>query len=104
MAKYAVLQNFYASEKWQKFRAVTIVERGLKCEHCGKIVVRARELILHHIKELTPENVTDVAISLNPDNVMVVHHDCHNKIHNRFGYHGERKVYIVFGAPLSGNI
>jgi hypothetical protein len=60
------------------------------------------ELTLHHKVELTPENVSDANISLNPDNVLVVHHDCHNKIHHRFGFQPEYGVYIVFGPPLSG--
>lgn len=102
MAKYAILQSFYASEAWQKFRLAIIAERGLRCEYCGKLVTRAKELTLHHIIELTPENVHDVMISLNHENVMIVHHDCHNQIHNRFGYQPGRSVYIVFGAPLSG--
>ena len=102
MAKYAILKSFYASEKWQKFRLAIIAERGLKCEHCGEVVTRPGELTLHHIIELTPENVHDVNISLNPDNILVVHHDCHNKIHNRFGYKPEKNVYIVYGPPMSG--
>ncbi|SDL20065.1 HNH endonuclease family protein [Natronincola ferrireducens] len=103
MAKHAILKSFYASEKWQKFRMAIINERGLKCEYCNEFVIRPAELTLHHSKiELTPENVHDVSISLNPDNVMVVHHDCHNKIHKRFGYKPERGVYIVYGPPLSG--
>lgn len=102
MAKYAILQSFYASEAWQKFRLAIIAERGLRCEYCGELVTRAKELTLHHIIELTPENVHDVMISLNPENVMVVHHDCHNQIHNRFGHQPGRSVYLVFGPPLSG--
>jgi hypothetical protein len=102
MAKYAILKSFYASEKWQTFRMVIINERGLRCEHCGELVARARELMLHHIEELTPENVSDVTVSLNPDNVMVVHHECHNQIHGRFGYQPTRGVFVVYGPPLSG--
>lgn len=102
MAKYAILKSFYASEEWQKFRIAIIIERGLRCEHCGQIVLKPEELTVHHIIELTPENVHDVMISLNPENVMLVHHECHNKIHNRFGHRAERSIYIVFGSPLSG--
>ena len=102
MAKYSILQSFYGGEMWQKFRMLIINQRGLKCEYCGELVARASDLTLHHIKELTPENVHDTSISLNPDNVMVVHFNCHNHIHNRFGYQSERGVYIVFGPPLSG--
>lgn len=90
---------------WQNFRMAIISERGLRCEHCGELVVRAGDLTLHHIEELTPENVNDALISLNPINVLVVHHDCHNQIHHRFGYQfGKegRNVYIVFGPPMAG--
>lgn len=102
MAKYAILQTFYASEKWIKFRLTIITERGLRCEYCGKPVLNISELTLHHKKELTPENVGDTLISLNPENVIVVHHECHNKIHGRFGYKKSHDVNIVFGSPMSG--
>ena len=46
---------------------------GPPCEYCKKRVTHSRELTVHHIVELTPENVDDAMISLNPDNVMVVH-------------------------------
>ena len=105
MARYSILKSFYASEKWQSFRATIIAERGLRCEHCGEIVAKASDLTIHHVHELTPENVSDMMISLNPDNVKVVHHDCHNQMHHRFGYQpgrSGRNVYIVFGAPMAG--
>lgn len=103
MAKYAILKSFYASEAWQKFRMVVISERGLRCEHCSETVLKSSELTLHHIEELTPENVHDVNIALNPENIMVVHHECHNEIHGRFGYQPEKGVYIVYGPPLAGH-
>ncbi len=102
MAKYAVLHSFYGKEVWQKFRMLIINQRGLRCEYCSEPVAKAMDLTLHHIKELTPENVSNAMISLNPDNVMVVHFDCHNKIHNRFGYQSERGVYVLYGPPFSG--
>lgn len=102
MAKYAILQSFYASEKWIRFRQLLISQRGLVCEYCHQPVTRLSELTAHHKKELTPENVHDYNISLNPDNIMIIHHECHNKIHNRFGYRPGHKVYLVFGAPMSG--
>lgn len=107
MAKYSILQSFYASEKWINFRQILInerltIEKEIICEHCGKPIKKISEITLHHIKELTPENVNDVTISLNQNNIMLVHHDCHNKIHHRFGYKPSHNVYIVFGSPLSG--
>ena len=79
-----------------------INERGLRCEHCGQRVARSSELTLHHIIELTPENVHDANIALNPINALVVHHACHNQIHGRFGSQMARGVYLVYGPPLSG--
>lgn len=107
------LKQFYNSSEWINFRLLTITERakrdgGPTCEHCGKRVAHSRELTVHHEIELTPDNVADAMVSLNPDNVMVVHHHpCHNEIHSRFGFGVTRKtyahnVYLVYGAPLSG--
>ena len=100
------LFKFYRSREWEKFRQVVINDRlneqGLTiCEHCHKPIVQPYDCILHHVIELTEENHTDVNISLNPDNIMLVHHRCHNKIHDKLGYI-QRQVYIVHGSPLSG--
>ena len=88
------------------FRQAVIHDRltpdGLTiCEHCGKPIVRAYDIILHHVEELTEDNVNDVSISLNPDNIKLVHHKCHNIIHNKLGYK-ERGIYLVYGPPLAG--
>ena len=102
------LSNFYTSKKWVDFMAVLRLERtnadgDIICEHCGKPIVRAYDCIGHHIEELTEENVDDVMIALNPDNIMLVHHRCHNKIHDKLGLSGGTKqVYLVYGSPLSG--
>ncbi len=71
------------------------------CAHCGGVITRAYDCIGHHVVELTEENVNDACISLNPENVVLVHHRCHNRIHNKLGY-SQRRVYVVWGSPLSG--
>ncbi len=101
MAEYSILQTFYASQSWLDFRSLVIMQRGMKCEYCGNAISKAAEMTLHHIKELTPDNVKDTSISLNPDNVMLVHLKCHNQIHNRFGIK-KHNVYLVYGSPMSG--
>lgn len=35
----------------------------------------------------------DANTALNPDNIMVVHHECYNQIRGRFGYQFEQGVY-----------
>lgn len=71
------------------------------CEHCGRPITRAYDCIGHHKTELTEENYTDYNISLNPLNIALVHHKCHNLIHNKL-FSGNRQVFIVYGSPLSG--
>lgn len=103
VAKIAVLESFYASPTWRNFRAGIIAERKLICEHCGKLIAKPRDAHVHHKIPLTEENYKDASIALNPENVMLVHKDCHDQIHERFGYAPkEKKVFIVYGMPLSG--
>lgn len=101
------LQTFYKSDAWEKFRRVLMYERtnehgDIVCEYCHKPIVRSYDCIGHHITELTESNVDDAMVSLNPDNVMLVHHRCHNMIHERFGHEWRRRVYIVYGSPCAG--
>lgn len=73
----------------------------LYCEHCGKPITRKYDCIGHHKIYLTESNVNDASIALDPDNIALVHHVCHNKIHNKLGY-VSKQVYLVWGSPLSG--
>ena len=100
------LDNFYTSREWRKLVEQLKIERvgksgQLICEYCGNPIVKSYDCIGHHINELTDENVNDYNISLNPDNVMLIHFKCHNEIHRRFAGLCQ-KVYLVFGSPCSG--
>ena len=100
------LYNFYRSKEWTNLLQVLRNERidsqgNILCEECGKPIVRAYDCIGHHITHLTEENYTDANISLNPDNIALVHHRCHNRIHSKLSY-SQRQVYVVYGSPLSG--
>ena len=102
------LKDFYSSNDWRKLRETLMNQRQnneglLLCEECGMPIVANYDCVAHHIKELTPENIKDAAISLNPENILLVHHKCHNKIHKRFGHSSNsRKVYLITGSPLAG--
>lgn len=107
------LQAFYKSDQWEKFRRVVISERTdkdgfVRCAICDKPILNKYDLIVHHKDELTPANVDDAFVALNPDNVECVHHACHNKLHGRWqgGNQGwkpkPRQVFIVYGSPCSG--
>lgn len=100
------LENFYKSDEWRGLRAMLMQERTnadgeIICAHCGKPIVKSYDCIGHHKIHLTDENVNDYRISLNPENVELIHFKCHNKEHKRF--EGNRQeVYLVYGSPCSG--
>lgn len=102
MAKHAVLKSFYASQQWVDLRLLLINERGNRCARCERIIARSKDLIGHHTIELTPENVHDHAVSLNPELIEIICFDCHNIEHHRFGGQTGREVYLVYGPPMSG--
>lgn len=102
------LESFYKSGEWKNL--ITIIknkrtnEKGvIECEYCKKDIIKKYDCICHHKTELTEQNVNDYNISLNEKNIMLVHHRCHNQIHERFGYASRRQqVFIVWGSPCAG--
>ena len=104
---YSGLGDFYRSDEWERCRSAFIAGRlardgELRCERCGKAIVRQYEAILHHKTELDESNVLDAGVALNPDNLMLVCHWCHDAIHERWGHQRSRHVYLVWGCPCSG--
>lgn len=107
-------EQFYRSDKWETFRKIVISNRThddgfVYCDECGKPILKKYDLVLHHKQELNDLNVNDVNISLNEDNIEVLHFRCHNMRHQRFGYNRtsvntyvKKHVYIVYGSPCSG--
>lgn len=100
------LENFYRTKQWQKLLEVIKMERvneegQLICWHCGKPITDKYDCIGHHTIFLTEDNVNDTNISLNPNLIQLVHHKCHNKIHNKLGY-TKREIFLVYGSPMSG--
>lgn len=97
--------NFYTSKKWRKLVKALRTERAVNgivyCEHCGKPIEREYEIIAHHVTELNASNIDNADVTLNPNNIKLVHHRCHNIIHGKTGY-VKPVVYIVYGAPCSG--
>ena len=105
------MRSFYQSDEWrnlvERLRIERVNENGeLICEHCGLPITKKYDIIGHHVIPLTAENEKDAMISLNPDNIQLIHFACHNKIHKRaegHKYEGyTQKVYIVYGSPCAG--
>lgn len=97
-------ENFYKSDEWRnllkQLKLERINEEGLLiCPVCGKPILST--VIGHHKKELTKDNYLDYNISLNPDNIILIHQECHNLIHKRWGYQ-KKQVVLIYGSPCSG--
>jgi len=82
-------RSFYNSKLWRDCRKQILRRDLYTCAHCYS---RAEEV--HHIIELTPENINDVSITLNPDNLISLCHDCHTKITK--GYTGDLPEGYIF--------
>ncbi len=103
-----MLADFYHTKEWEQLRLALMLskdrqdkEGNIICAHCGRPIIKKFDCIGHHLIELTETNYRDTSISLNPDNIALVHHKCHNEIHEKTGYK-QKKVYIIWGSPLSG--
>lgn len=100
------LQNFYKSDAWRNLRLILMAEREnadgfIFCEKCGKPILKKYDCIAHHKKPLSDANVNDASVSLNPENIELIHFKCHNEEHQRFNGFCQ-KVYLVYGSPCSG--
>ena len=73
MAK-AFAYAFYRSKAWQAVRRRALMRDGFTCRICG-----ARATEVDHIRELTPANISDPAVSLSLDNLQSLCHDCHTR-------------------------
>ncbi len=70
---------FYNSKAWKQCRLSYISKVHGLCEHCMKNSKLTPGYIVDHIVELTPDNITDVEISLNHSNLQYLCLVCHNK-------------------------
>ena len=68
-------KRFYNSKRWKMVRREVLRRDHYTCTMCYQ---RGEEI--HHIIELTPDNITDDSIALNLDNLISLCHDCHTKI------------------------
>lgn len=103
---FKTANNLYTSTAFRKLRQELMITRAsadgiLRCEYCHEPIIRDCECIAHHKTEVTAANLNNPEITLNPENLMLVHLACHNKIHDRFGQQ-VRKVYLIWGSPCSG--
>ena len=88
MKDYA--KRFYKGRAWQRVREYAISRDKYLCQDCLKKGIYKPVSEVHHIKPLTPENINDPTIALNPENLVSLCKECHERRH-----HGTGKRYKV---------
>ena len=79
----AYAEKFYKSKTWNKTREAYIKSVGGLCEICLSKGLYNPGEIVHHIKPITPENISNPEITLNWQNLKLVCAACHAEIHIR---------------------
>lgn len=88
-------QSFYKSRTWQETREAYAKSKGYLCENCLKKGLYNPGVIVHHITEITPENISDPRVTLNWDNLRLVCRKCHAE------EHAHKRRYLI---GLNGEI
>ena len=76
-------KTFYRSQAWRDVRDYCMHRDSFMCQDClaeGRYTP-AEEV--HHIIELTPENIHSPSVSLNPDNLVSLCRECHRARHTQ---------------------
>ncbi len=85
-------KNFYFSAAWKAARDGYAASRGGLCEDCLENGVYTPGEIVHHMTELTPENINSPQITLAWENLRLVCRECHAKRHKKWKMHRRYKV------------
>lgn len=67
---------FYKSSQWRNVRGYCMIRDHYLCVKCGEPAAE-----VHHIVHLSPQNINDPSISLNPDNLISLCRKCHFEEH-----------------------
>lgn len=79
MKEYA--KGFYQSAAWKRTRQTVIKRANGLCERCKAAGLYVPGVIVHHKEYITPNNVHDASVTLDPANLEYLCEDCHNKEH-----------------------
>lgn len=74
-------RGFYKTAAWKTCRDSYWRQKGGLCEDCLErgIITPGEEV--HHLEELTPDNIGNPAVTLNYDNLRLLCHNCHMRRH-----------------------
>lgn len=72
----AFAKQFYKSKEWQNVSEYVRKRDNYLCVVCGNPVEE-----VHHKVHLSPDNINDISITLNPDNLVSLCRACHFEEH-----------------------
>lgn len=72
---------FYKTAAWQSCRSSFMRKVGGLCQDCLERGLITPGVEVHHVIELTPDNIGNPAITLNHDNLRLLCRDCHQRRH-----------------------
>ena len=76
-------KSFYKSKAWQRCRDEYAKSVNWLCEDCLEQGIYKPGEIVHHMIEITPENINDPMVTLNWDNLRLVCRECHAEKHGK---------------------
>ena len=74
-------RGFYKSKAWQRVRDNTMKRDAWLCQDCLARGVYTPAEEVHHIQELTADNINDPEVSLNMANLVSLCRECHRQRH-----------------------
>ena len=74
-------RQFYHTAAWKNVRIYVLHRDQMLCQDCLKKGMYTPADEVHHIVELTPANVNDPDIALNPGNLISLCRSCHKSRH-----------------------
>lgn len=74
----AIIHRFYKSDKWRACRKEVLKKFNYKCVLCGK-----KATTVHHLINITLENVNNPNIALNQDYCIPLCEHCHTELHKK---------------------
>lgn len=78
-------KEFYHTKEWKRTREAYGKSKRWLCEDCLLRGVYTPGVIVHHIEELTPLNITNPEITLGFGNLRLVCRKCHAEEHDQSG-------------------
>lgn len=77
----AFAKAFYSSKAWQDCRNEYAKSVHHLCENCLRKGIYKPGVIVHHIEELTPMNITNPEIATGYNNLEMLCRECHREQH-----------------------